>query len=142
VLFRSQLEDSADYLQPDVSHVGGIFELRKIAAMAETAQVAICPHNPSGPVANAATLQLAACTPNFEYLETMMTDVSWRQEIARESCRLVKGRMTVPDIPGIGVELDEEAMRRHPYRPHDLRHYNGTLTEIRPDNAGSTFTST
>jgi galactonate dehydratase len=135
--FREALEKgAAAYLQPDVSHVGGIFELRKVAAMAETWQVAICPHNPSGPVANAATLQLAACTPNIEYLETMATDVPWRNEVARETCSFADGRMSISTKPGLGVELDEAAIELHPYIVRDLRHYTGALTDIRP--AGDT----
>ncbi len=138
--FREALQRGcADFLQPDVSHTGGIWEMRKIAALAEAWQTAFCPHNPSGPVANAATLQLAACTPNFLYLETMATDVPWRARIARETCRLVNGEMTIPDTPGLGVEIDEEALRAHPYQPHDLRHYTGELTSIRPPDATPTF---
>ncbi|MEI6070914.1 MAG: galactonate dehydratase [Verrucomicrobiae bacterium] len=138
--FREVFERGcADFIQPDVSHAGGIWELRKIAAMAEMWQIAFCPHNPSGPVANAATLQLAACTPNFLYLETMATDVPWRSEVATETCRLVNGEMTIPDSPGLGIEINEEALAAHPYQVHELRHYTGALTEIRPPDATKTF---
>ncbi len=138
--FREVFERGcADFIQPDVSHAGGVWELRKIAAMAEVAQVAFCPHNPSGPVANAATLQLAACTPNFLYLETMATDVPWRAEVARETCRLVNGEMTISDAPGLGIEINEEALAAHPYQVHELRHYTGALTAIRPPDATRTF---
>ncbi|XHR27690.1 MAG: galactonate dehydratase [Chthoniobacteraceae bacterium] len=138
--FREVFEKGcADFLQPDVSHAGGIGELRKIAAMAEMWQIAFCPHNPSGPIANAATLQLAACTPNFLFLETMATDVPWRAEVARESCRLVNGEMSIPDAPGLGVEINEEAVAAHPYQVHDLRHYTGALTAIRPADESATF---
>jgi len=138
--FREVFERGcADFIQPDVSHAGGIWELRKIAAMAEMWQIAFCPHNPSGPVANAATLQLAACTPNFLYLETMATDVPWRSEVATETCRLVNGEMTIPDAPGLGIEINEEALAAHPYQVHELRHYTGALTEIRPPDATKTF---
>lgn len=138
--FREVFEKGcADFLQPDVSHAGGIGELRKIAAMAEMWQVAFCPHNPSGPIANAATLQLAACTPNFLFLETMATDVPWRSEVATESCRLVNGEMSIPDAPGLGVEINEDALAAHPYQVHDLRHYTGALTAIRPANESATF---
>jgi galactonate dehydratase len=129
----------ADFIQPDVSHCGGIGELKKIAAMAEARHVAVCPHNPSGPVANAATLQLAACTPNFFIHETMAVDVPWRSEICPEHVRFVGGRMTIPDAPGLGIELNEEAIARHPYEARDLRHYVGTLTDIRPADARSYF---
>jgi galactonate dehydratase len=129
----------ADYIQPDVSHCGGIGELKKIAAMAEARHVALCPHNPSGPVANAATLQVAACTPNFCIHETMAVDVPWRAEICNEQVRFENGRMFIPDAPGLGIELNEEAIARHPYEARDLRHYNGTLTAIRPPDAKSYF---
>ncbi|MDQ7905775.1 galactonate dehydratase [Phytohabitans sp. ZYX-F-186] len=122
----------ADVVQPDVSHAGGIWETRTIASLAELWQVSVAPHNPSGPVANAATLQLAACTPNFTYLETMATDVPWRAEIATEGWSVVNGVARVPDQPGLGVQIDPEALRRYPYVRHDLRHYTGALTEIRP----------
>lgn len=131
----------ADFIQPDVSHAGGISELRKIAAIAEMWQIAFCPHNPSGPVANAATLQLAACMPNFLYLETMATDVPWRNEVARETCQLVNGEMLISDAPGLGVDIHEEALLRYPYQVHDLRHYTGALTCIRPADATATFTA-
>jgi galactonate dehydratase len=131
----------ADFIQPDPSHIGGIGELKKVAAMAEAHHVAVCPHNPSGPVANAACLQLAACVPNFQYFETMSVDVPWRQDICREHVILTCGRMSIPTAPGLGVELDEDAIARHPYQPHPLRHYSGTLTQIRPPDAGAFFSA-
>lgn len=126
---------AADVVQPDVSHAGGIWETRTIASLAELWQVSFAPHNPSGPIANAATLQLAACTPNFGYLETMATDVAWRREVVREEPGIVRGRAAIPTAPGLGVELDEDALARHPYVRHDLRHYSGELTSIRPGDA-------
>jgi galactonate dehydratase len=123
----------ADFIQPDPSHVGGIGELKKIAATAETHFLSVCPHNPSGPVANAASLQLAACVPNFFILETMAADVPWRQEITDESVTMREGKMQIPDRPGLGIRLNPEGIDAHPYQPHDLRHYKGTLTDIRPE---------
>ncbi|MDA3923379.1 MAG: galactonate dehydratase [Kiritimatiellae bacterium] len=138
--FRSLLEArGSDYVQPDVSHAGGITELRKIAAVAETHHIPICPHNPSGPVANAATLQLAASQPGFYLLETMATDVPWRAEICNEEVRFDDGCMYINDKPGLGVDINEEAIANYPYEPISLRHYKGTLTHIRPDNATSYF---
>lgn len=125
----------ADYIQPDVSHCGGIGELKKIAAMAEARHLPICPHNPSGPVANAATLQVAACTPNFFVHETMAGDVPWRSEICDEQVSFERGFMGIPDAPGLGVQLNEAAIAEHPYQTRDLRHYNGSLTDIRPEGA-------
>jgi galactonate dehydratase len=129
----------ADFIQPDVSHCGGIGELKKIAAMAEARHIAICPHNPSGPVANAATLQVAACTPNFLVHETMALDVPWRSEICNEQIRFANGRMRIPDTPGLGIELNEAAIAEHPYQARDLRHYDGSLTDIRPNDAKGYF---
>lgn len=128
-----------DYAQPDVSHVGGIGELRRIAAMAEAHHIAICPHNPSGPVANAATLHVAACTPNFFLLETMASDVPHRREVTDEEVSFTAGRMRIPDRPGLGIELVEEAIKAHPYQPRNLRHYDGRLTQIRPPSATTYF---
>lgn len=122
----------ADYIQPDVSHAGGVMELKKIAAEAECRYIPFAPHNPSGPVANAATLQLAACCPNFAILEIMYSDVVWRRDVANESLRFENGCLEIPDRPGLGVEINEEACRAHPYQPHTLRHYTGALTDIRP----------
>jgi len=121
-----------DYIQPDVSHAGGIMELKKIAAEAECRYIPFAPHNPSGPVANAATLQLAANCPNFCILEIMYSDVTWRKDITNEALEYKDGYITIPDKPGLGIEINEEACLAHPYKPHTLRHYDGTLTDIRP----------
>ena len=126
---------AAGIIQPDLSHAGGILACKKIAALAEARYVAFAPHNPSGPVANAATLQLAACTPNFHLLEIMATDVPWRREITNESPVFRDGYFEIPDGPGLGLELHEEAASRFPYQPRDLRHYRGDLTDIRPPEA-------
>ncbi len=123
---------AVDYIQPDVSHAGGIAECRKISAMAEARYLGCACHNPSGPVATAATLQLAACTPNFSILEIMATDVPWRRDISDEHLVFDNGMIQIPDRPGLGVELRREEMEKHPYEPRELRHYNGTLTDIRP----------
>ncbi|HEY3376956.1 MAG TPA: galactonate dehydratase [Armatimonadota bacterium] len=125
----------ADYVQPDVSHAGGIAEVRKIGAMAECHHLPCCPHNPSGPVANAATLQLAACMPNFAFLETMSTDVPYRKELSTETITIIDGEMVIPDAPGLGLDINEEAIARYPYQPINLRHYDGRLTDIRPADA-------
>ncbi len=123
---------AADYIQPDISHAGGIMELRKIAAEAESRYIPFAPHNPSGPVANAATLQLAAVCPNFEILEIMYSDVEWRRDVTNEELSYSNGFMKIPDKPGLGIEINEEECLKHTYKPHTLRHYTGALTDIRP----------
>lgn len=130
---------AADYIQPDVSHAGGIMELKKIAAVAETYYIPFAPHNPSGPVANAATLQLAACCPNFSILEIMYSDVTWRADVTDEKLEYADGYITIPDKPGLGLEINEEECLKHPYQPHTLRHYTGALTDIRPPETAFYF---
>ncbi|MHB8901230.1 MAG: galactonate dehydratase, partial [Thermoguttaceae bacterium] len=130
--FRELFEKrAADFIQPDLSHAGGLGECKKIAAMAEAYHLAFAPHNPSGPVANAATLQLAASTPNFCLLETMATDIPWRKDLTTEKLVFKDGYFEIPDGPGLGIELNEEAFAAHPYEARPLRHYRGDLTDIR-----------
>lgn len=123
---------AADYIQPDVSHAGGIMELKKIASMADTYYIPFAPHNPSGPVACAASLQLAACTTNFSILEIMYSDVPWRKDVTNENLHYEGGYIDIPDKPGLGIEINEKECAKHPYKPHTLRHYTGALTDIRP----------
>lgn len=135
-LFRLR---AADYIQPDVSHAGGIMELKKLAAIAEAQYIPFAPHNPSGPVANAATLQLAASCPNFCILEIMYSDVKYRKYVTDENLVFSGGRMQIGDKPGLGIELNEEECLKHPYVEHTLRHYTGALTDIRPPETGFYF---
>ena len=128
-LFRRR---ACDYIQPDVSHAGGIMELKKIAAIAEANYIPFAPHNPSGPVANAATLQLATSCPNFAILEIMYSDVEWRADVTNENIIYENGRIKIGDRPGLGIEINEEESLKHPYVEHNLRHYTGALTDIRP----------
>ncbi|MEI5682098.1 MULTISPECIES: mandelate racemase/muconate lactonizing enzyme family protein [unclassified Mesorhizobium] len=123
---------AVDYVQPDVSHVGGLAEARRIAAIAHAQYLPICPHNPLGPIANAMTLHVAASTPNFAWLETMVSDVSWRSEIVREHVVIRDGHMVIPTAPGLGIDINEDACAEYPPKPYLLRHYNGSLTNIRP----------
>ncbi|MEM3047484.1 MAG: galactonate dehydratase, partial [Candidatus Bathyarchaeia archaeon] len=101
--FREVLEkQAASILQPDLSHAGGIFECRKIAAMAETYFAGIAPHCPLGPVALAACIQLDACTPNFLIQE----HVTLGEGILKEPFQVRDGYIDLPTKPGLGVELD------------------------------------
>ena len=83
-------------------------------------------------VANAATLQLAACCPNFCILEIMYSDVDYRKFITDENLEYENGRIKIGNRPGLGIELNEEECLKHPYVEHNLRHYTGALTDIRP----------
>lgn len=131
---------AADFLQPDISHVGGLGEAKKIATLAQVRYLPICPHNPLGPVTNAMTLQFAAATSNVVWLETMVADVPWRKELApNEQLSIVDGHMLIPDTPGLGIDIDEVACAQHPYKAYALRHYNGTWTKIRPGNESAFY---
>ncbi len=105
--FREILERrAASILQPDISHAGGIFEGRLIAGMAESYYVAIAPHCPLGPIALAACIQLDASIPNFLAQE----QVCLGEGYLKEPFKVVDGYVDLPTGPGLGIELDEEAM--------------------------------
>jgi galactonate dehydratase len=113
-LFESQ---AADIIQPDVGHIGGILETRKLAATAETHYMLVAPHNVGGSVLTAASLQLAACTPNFKILEhfndfadaEIKKIVTGAPEIDPET-----GCFPLSHAPGLGVELDVDAAAEFP----------------------------
>jgi len=119
--FRPLLEKQACHvIQPDLCHCGGLWEAKKIAAMAEAYYVAVAPHNPLGPVANAAALHFALSTPNFLIQEDMLADVPWRWEVVRHDLKTENGYWLPCESPGLGVEVDEEAARRHPFEQEVL----------------------
>jgi galactonate dehydratase len=110
--FQEVIEQQAvAVIQPDLSHVGGIFEARKIAAAAEARNIVVAPHCPLGPIALAASLQLDACTPNF-LIQEHVTD---GRGYLKEPIAIVDGYAKVPDGPGLGIEVDEEALKRHAF---------------------------
>ena len=124
--------ECVDIAQPDIFHTGGIFESKKIAAMAEAMHMPVSFHNPSGPISNAAILQLAATVPNFLIHEIMLTDGSFRKKITNEKVVYENGFILIGDAPGLSIEINEDELVNYPYKPRNLRHYTGTLTDIRP----------
>jgi galactonate dehydratase len=116
---------AADILNPDVSNCGGILELREIAAMAEPAHIAVSPHNyNSTTVALAATVQASAGMPNFLITEYFVSFEEVGRAIARAPLQVENGYVALPTTPGLGIDLDEDALGRHPYReaaPRRLR---------------------
>lgn len=100
-------------IMPDMKHCGGLLEGKKIAAVAELDGVAVSPHNPSGPVATAASVQLCASLSNVSILEFAWGEVPWRAELINPPEEFVMGRIRVPDGPGFGIKLnDKEVARR------------------------------
>lgn len=131
---------AVDFVQPDVTHAGGLAELAFISTLAATSYVGFAPHNPSGPLSTAATLQLGAALPNFRYLEIMATDVPWRPRITNERLTLTdEGDVLVPAGIGLGIELDLEEIARHPFTPHPMRLFEDAVYDIRPPDERSFF---
>ena len=110
--FRAVFEQrAADIINPDVCSVGGILELKEIAAMAEPYFVAVSPHNyNSTTVGLAATLQVSATIPNFLTTEYFVNLEDWGREVAIEPFEVRDGYITLPDKPGLGIELDETVL--------------------------------
>ena len=125
-------KNAVDFFQPDVFHVGGLLEGKKVAALAEAKHIPVSFHNPSGPISNAAILQLASTVPNFEIHEIMLTDGRFRKSITNEEVVYEDGCILVPDKPGLGIDVNVEEVLNRPYTPRILRHYTGTVTDIRP----------
>ena len=106
---------AAAILQMNLGRVGGILEAKKIAAMAEVQHVQIAPHLYCGPVVGAANIQLSTCSPNFLILESIERWGGFHAEILRKPIRWESGYVIPPTDPGLGIELNEELIARHPY---------------------------
>lgn len=98
---------------PDVKHAGGLTECKRIASLAEVKQIPIAPHNPAGPVSTIASVHLAAATPNFLILEYPFGEVDWRDQLVCPPERIENGFIAVPELPGLGIELDEDQLAAH-----------------------------
>jgi galactonate dehydratase len=129
-----------DFVQPDVTHAGGLLELSFISTLAAAHYVPFAPHNPSGPLSTAATLQLGAALPNFRYLEIMAVDVPWRSDISNEALQLTdEGDVLIPDRPGLGIDLNLDAIAEHPRASHPMRIFDDVVADIRPEGSHSYF---
>jgi galactonate dehydratase len=104
-------------IMPDVKHCGGLWEGKKIAAMAEAARVMVSPHNPSGPVAALASAHLAATLPNFSRLEYAWGEVPWRAALTVPAEPIANGELLVPQSAGLGATLDPAALKEHAFDP-------------------------
>jgi len=131
---------AVDIIQPDLSHAGGLLECRKIAAMAEAYDVAVAPHCPLGPLALASCLQLAACTPNVA-IQEMSLGIHYNVGhdllyfvTDPEVLSPVDGYLPIPQKPGLGVTINEAAVReahqqRHRWRNPVWRNRDGSFAE-------------
>lgn len=122
---------AAAILQMNLGRVGGLLEAKKIAGMAEVRHVQIAPHLYCGPVVGAANVQLATCSPNFLILESIEDWGGFHSQILKTPIRFEQGRVIPPTAPGLGIELDDEVARAHPYTGDRLH------LEMAPDPADS-----
>ncbi|MEV4376902.1 galactonate dehydratase [Streptosporangium sp. NPDC049644] len=126
--------------QPDLSHAGGISEVRRIASLAETFDVQLAPHCPLGPIALAASLQVAFATPNF-LIQEQSAGIHYNEGaelldyvLDPAPFAFVQGYAHRTPLPGLGVTVDEQAVRRADKRPHAWRnplwrHDDGSMAE-------------
>jgi galactonate dehydratase len=110
---------AADVIQMDVSHCGGILAAKKIAALAAVQDLRIAPHCSVGPIALAACLHVDVSTPNFMIQEAFAEfDVPWRNSLVRGWNPIRNGEFHMSEEPGLGLDIDEEVIRQHPYVPN------------------------
>ncbi|MDN5788580.1 mandelate racemase/muconate lactonizing enzyme family protein [Pseudorhodobacter sp.] len=102
-------------LQPALGRVGGIWEAKKIAAIAEVFNAEMAPHLYAGPVEWAANIHLAASIPNLLLVETIETGGAFHLALIKHSIKWDKGYIIPPNAPGLGIEFDEDLARAHPY---------------------------
>jgi galactonate dehydratase len=139
--FKALLAGGAvDIIQPDISHCGGIWELRKIAAMAEAYDVAVAPHCPLGPICLAASLQLDFCTPNA-FIQEQSLGIHYNEGsdlldylVDPSVFHYQEGYVNRLTAPGLGIEVDEDKVREmakigHDWRNPIWRNADGSMTE-------------
>lgn len=105
-----------DIMMPDITRCGGPSEMKRMATMMEAYNVLLAPHNPNGPLSTLASAHVCASIPNFFRQEFMFNDVTWRDEIITHPIKemIVNGHLRLSDRPGLGVDLIEEEMEKHP----------------------------
>lgn len=117
--FRPFIEGGLlDVVMPDLKYAGGYAEILRIAELCERAGIAFSPHNPTGPVCTMASLHLCVVAPSFLILEHQIGESPLYHEVLRGGHpELVDGCFQLSNAPGLGIDLDEDVIRAHPYRP-------------------------
>lgn len=107
-----------DVMMPDIKYCGGFGEMQRIAAAIGSQGIGLAPHNPTGPVCNMATVHACAVAANFLVLEYQLAESPLYGDVVKGvEPQLVDGAFLVPDAPGIGVDIDDDVVRAHPYKP-------------------------
>ena len=120
--FRELLErQGCRIVQPDLMHAGGISEVKRIAALADTHYVAVAPHNSGGPIVTLAAIHLSVSIPNLLILEQMEKEQALRAAVCDTPPLIENGHFLLPDRPGLGADINVEALRAHPYRGQPVR---------------------
>ena len=107
-------EGAAAILQPALGRAGGIWEMKKVAAMAEVYNAQMAPHLYAGPVEWAANIHFAVSIPNILMCETIET--AFHDQLIKGTLRVENGFIDAPEAPGLGIEIDEDLARAHPYQ--------------------------
>lgn len=119
--YRLISQRACDVVQMDIAHCGGLWTAKKIAAVAAMQDLRVAPHCSIGPVALAAALHFDVSTPNFMIQESFAEfDVPWRDDFVCGWSPLRNGELTLGDEPGLGLELNEQALAAHPYVPNSF----------------------
>jgi galactonate dehydratase len=114
---------AANIIQPDVCHVGGIRALMDIGSMAELNYISVAPHNPNGPVATAATLNSLVAMPNALIMEYWIEAQTVRRDLIKEYFDVRESYAYPRNKPGLGIEVNEEAFDRYPYKKLHLEYF-------------------
>ncbi len=122
--FRDLFERrGCEICQLDITHCGGFTEARRVGALAEAHRIALAPHNPQGPVSTAASIEFGFSQPSYIICESVHSDVPWRTDVVTEGYAIDPSTRTVrpSDKPGLGVEVHEDEVRKHPFRQEELQ---------------------
>jgi galactonate dehydratase len=121
---RTVLEHhAADILMPDIVRCGGISEMKKIASLCDCFNVPLAPHNPNGPISTIASAHVVAGIPNFFRQEFIFSDVPWRDSVLNKPLPVERGFFHLDDSPGLGFDLNEEELERHPGLTVPRKHF-------------------
>jgi galactonate dehydratase len=110
-----------DIIQTDINHVGGITALWKVAAMAEASGISMAPHACEGPIGGLATVHVDAAMPNFlvqeicSGVEPEFKEKVWQEWLGFPAMRMIDGRFPLPERPGLGFDLSEDALKKYPF---------------------------